>query len=282
MAKLILLLFYFATHSWAATVGVDYGDFILIEGAGPEIESGQLYYALDADKRKVALLRITKVNGGRAEAELVKGQALPGQVLAPRQPAPVSAVAVAPSAQESESSLRYKLGLGLSFFSIKGGESAKSDLGMTGAFLVEYPLKNWFIDFGPRFYQAGAKNETKGVEVVESLNYFGLPVTLGWGSQNAFRPKIGFMRAYLLSGKLKIEGSGLSESRSIKPRDSRFDDLIVAGFDMVFDSENSDVKFWLELTYNHGLTKDYWEGQGITPVARVSNAGYNLIAGASF
>ncbi|MGE0528798.1 MAG: outer membrane protein [Bdellovibrionales bacterium] len=86
----LLVLLIFAPTAMAAVVAKVKGKNALIELKGDTASPGDLFYAINAEGKRRAILRIAKVKGGKAIAKVLKGKADAGMTLELR-PASVTA-----------------------------------------------------------------------------------------------------------------------------------------------------------------------------------------------
>src|SRR5688500_17509764 len=77
----VLILLAMCSSSWAATVKSIKGKRMLIELMGQNAQPGQMFFLLDYEGRKKAVVRIRQVKDDRAVAELLKGHALVSYML---------------------------------------------------------------------------------------------------------------------------------------------------------------------------------------------------------
>ncbi len=71
----------FAFPAFAATVGKVKGKNVLIDLKGDPAAPGDLFYAVKADGKRSAILKIGKVKGDKAIGTILKGNAAPGMSL---------------------------------------------------------------------------------------------------------------------------------------------------------------------------------------------------------
>lgn len=82
---LFALSFFFATSSvFAASISVVKNNKVMILLEGESASPGNEFFALNAQGKKVAIVRVTQVKGDRAVAEILKGSAKPGYKLQSR------------------------------------------------------------------------------------------------------------------------------------------------------------------------------------------------------
>ena len=150
--KFILLLsFTISLSAQAATIGDDFGTYVVVEDPGKEMKVGDIYYAIDPDGKRVGKLRISVAGPESWEAQVVAGRTTSGLTL-------VSANAPTTQGQA-------------------GGDSA---LGGTGGGIVVSGVNGKIVDLtlrsqdevsiGDKYYLLNSAGKKKGVvEITEVL-----------------------------------------------------------------------------------------------------------------
>ncbi len=72
---------FFPTSSNAATITKVKGKKVMVSTEGDEMSSGEKFFAVDANGKRKAIVKITKVKGEKALGEVVKGKAVPNMAL---------------------------------------------------------------------------------------------------------------------------------------------------------------------------------------------------------
>lgn len=104
-----LLFFFTAKAVYAASISVVKNNKVMIQLEGSQAATGSEFFALNAQGKKVAIVRVTQVKGDRAVAEIIKGSAQPGYKLQARAGGGSSGGATASSGRTSEDYYEQKL-----------------------------------------------------------------------------------------------------------------------------------------------------------------------------
>lgn len=302
-----VLLFTFNTVSFAAQVGDVYLKTVEVRDIDETFKPMDLYFTVDKQGKKKSIIQITSIEKNSALANVIKGEASPGELLVKRPPKPKKIIPasttrnnVTPDSQNYESAeapkpaskpmettgrrwndKRFRLGLGITSFQFQGSGAPGSErsLGYAVEALYNFRITGIKCETGLQYYQAGQKNTSSGFESILKMNYLGVPFLAKYevlrpSSDMSLNIKGGAEIAYLLSGELSVEGSGLSIETSLTPSD-RIDYLFVGGLEL--GTNVNDTGYWVELIYMHGL-KNYEGSESNT----YNNSGILLLVGVSF
>jgi hypothetical protein len=144
LAASVLLVQFFANAVWAASISAVQGEKVLMELGTDSATEGDLFIAMSPEGKKLGVLRIQKVRGNKALAQVVKGRAEKGWSAVARGSAATKPHKAAPVKQEVVTKTDLRIGglVGYSMInqnvSVLGTAVSMTGNGFNGGLLGDY------------------------------------------------------------------------------------------------------------------------------------------------